>query len=315
MPTDEPPIHPYDILAHPKRKRILEALQEGKLTFTQLMARSAIDDSGKLSYHLGVLSRYIQHDKDLYTLSIEGRVLAGAVREFEEKSYGLMSTTTFSGIVDPSGRLKMAYSMRFSIMTPSGDLLRKNIEEYGFDKKKADAVLGSRLGGLGVGVEGVSVDINKRGLVISLEHEAQGFVERDGWMVGNPLDLFTAQKEGKEGTASVPGLHFQVRGSILYPEHAMVDHEKPNKKALEEKGVDVFELVDSGQNLRWRVKGGFTLCLGESRLETDGNRTREIVEMEIHALLKDPSQMPEIRGQMGDLPRLLSGRTRFRLPD
>ena len=113
----------------------------------------------------------------------------------------------------------------------------------------------------------------------------------------------------------MPGLHFQVRGSILYPEDAMVDHEKPDRKAVEEKGVDVFELVDSEQNLRWRVKGGSTLCLGESRLEIDGHRTREIVEMEIHALLKDPSQMPEIRGQMRDLPRLLSGKTRFRLPD
>ncbi len=279
------------------------------------MARSAIEDSGKLSYHLGVLSRYIQHDKDLYTLSIEGRVLTGAVREFEEKSYGLMSTTTFSGMVDPGGRLKMAYTMRFSMMTPSGDLLRKNMEEYGFDKKKADAILGSRLGRLGVGVDGVSVDIDKEGLVISLEQEAQGFVERDGWMVGKPLDILTSRKEGKEGAPPIPGLHFQVRGSILYPEHALVDHEKPDRGALEDNGIDVFELVDTQQNLRWRVKGGSTLCLGEFRLETDGSRTREIVEMEIHALLKDPSLMAEIRRQMRDLPRLLSGRTRFRFPD
>lgn len=126
---ESPSLHPYDILAHPKRRRILEVLGQTKLTYTELMDKVGMEDSGKFSYHLGVLSRYIQHEDDLYSLSIEGKVLVGAVQEFEKRSYGLMGNMTGSGIVDPEGYLKIVYSVKFSLMTPEGNLLQKKTED------------------------------------------------------------------------------------------------------------------------------------------------------------------------------------------
>jgi hypothetical protein len=42
-------IHPYDLLASPKRRKIIKALESGPLGYSDLMERTGIDDSGKLS--------------------------------------------------------------------------------------------------------------------------------------------------------------------------------------------------------------------------------------------------------------------------
>ncbi len=291
-------------------------LSDGSLTYSELMKEVGIEDSGKLSYHLGVLSRYINHEKDLYSLSIEGRVLHGAVEEFEKRSYGLMGNMTGSGIVDYEGYLKIAYSVKFSLMTPGGDLLQRKTEEK-FDKAKADAAIRSRMDELDLGVfSGVSMDSCPDGLTLSLEHEVQAFEEKDGWMVEKSgLDIATPRFEGEERAPPMPGLHLRFRGSVLYPESAIIEREYPERKALEEKGVEVYEFTTTNQNLRWRVKKEDVICLGESRLEMEGNTTRRIVDMEIHGILRDPSKMVELREQMKNLPILVSGKLRFRQPD
>lgn len=169
---------------------------------------------------------------------------------------------------------------------------------------------------------GVSMDFSKDGLTLSFEHKVQAFEEKDGWMVEKSgLDMVTPRVEGEEkappmpGLQPMPGLHLQLRASILFPEGAIIEREYPEREALEKKGIEVYELSIVNRNMRWRVKKEDTICLGESRLETEGNTTRRIVDMEIHGLLRDPSLMVEVREQMRTLPIIVSGKLRFRVHD
>jgi len=308
-------LHPYDVLAHPKRRKILGLLEGRELTYTELMREVGIEDSGKLSYHLGALSRYIQHQKDLYSLSIEGRVLSAAVQEFEKRSYGLMGDVTGSMEVTPEGFLKATYSVRVSLMTPKGDLIQRNLAS-GFDKVKADSALQAGVAKLGLGIRGVSVEPGKDGLWICFEHEVKGYVEKDGWMIADEaLSTLNLGDLGGERTASlVPGLHTHIRATIAYPAGATVERDYPERSSLEDKGVQVFELAQSEVGQRWRIAKGGALCIGESRLETKGEITREIVELETHAVAQDPSTMAETMRDARTLPVLVSGKTRFRMP-
>ncbi|TLN15413.1 hypothetical protein FDZ71_07280 [bacterium] len=141
-------------------------------------------------------------------------------------------------------------------------------------------------------------------------------MEKDGWMVADEaLSTLNLGDLGGGRTASlVPGIHMHIRGSITYPEGATVERDYPGKDSLEDKGVQVFELAQSQVGQRWRAAKGGALCIGESRLETKGEMTREIVELETHAVAQDPSAMAETLRDARTLPVLVSGRTRFRMP-
>ena len=311
-------LHPYDILAHPKRRKILSQLSEGKFTYSELMRETGIEDSGSLSYHLGVLSRYIQHEEDRYCLSIDGKVLWGALQEFEKRSYGLVGSITASGVIHPDGNLKISYSMKFSMMTPEGDKLERKPDDK-YDSSKADTHIQSKVGKPGLGIQGVSTEWDKDGFWITFEQEIQGYEEKEGWMVGkSDPELTSTEFEGEDRLyGMIPGFHMQIRGSTLYPENAMVEREYPNKEDLEQKEVEVYELSVSESGHRWRVKKGTVLCLGESRLEKEGSATREITELETHILVKgeDPELIPEIRKDMRTLPVLVSGKSRYKIPE
>lgn len=317
MSEESPSLHPYDVLAHPKRRRILGFLAENVCTYSDLMRETRIEDSGSLSYHLGVLSRYIQHDKDLYSLSIDGKVLWGAVKEFEKRSYGLVGSMTMSSVVQPDGKIKISYSMKFSMMTALGDKLgRKPGDKY--DPTKANTAIQSRADGPGISIQGVTTDWDKDGFWIAFEQEFQGYVEKDGWMVGNSsLEMANMQRsEDDDKTFSmVPGLHLQIRVSALYPRGAVVVREYPDRSFLEQEGLKVYEFSTTETSSRWRVGRGSVLCLGESRLENDGDNTREIAELETHVLVKgeDPELVPQIQDDMKSLPILVSGNTKFKI--
>ncbi len=308
-------LHPYDVLAHPKRRKILGLLEGRELTYTELMKEVGIEDSGKLSYHLGALSRYIQHQDDLYSLSIEGRVLSAAVQEFEKRSYGLMGDMTGSIEVDPDGLLKATYSVRFSLLTAEGDLIQRGLAS-GFDKTKAESAMQANVDKLDLGIRGMSVEPGKDGLCVCFEHEAKGFVEKDGWMIAKEAlhTLNLGDLGDKTTTSLVPGLHMHIRGSTVYPEGAIVERDYPQERSLEQEGIQVFELAQSEAGQRWRVAKGGALCIGESRLETEGGTTREIVELETHAVAQDPSIMADLVEDVRALPVLVSGKTRFRMP-
>ena len=318
MSEESPSLHPYDVLAHPKRRKILGHLAEGKSTYSKLMRKTGIEDSGSLSYHLGVLSRYIYHEEDLYSLSIDGKVLWGAVQEFEKRSYGLVGNMTASSVVHPDGILKIAYSMKFSMLTPTGDTLERKPDDK-YDPKIGNAHIQSKADKPGMGIQGVSTEWDKDGFWIAFKQEIQGYEEKDGWMVGKSHpEMASPGDEGDEKAFSmVPGLHFQIRGSTLYPEGAIVEREYPERETLEKKELEVYELSATESGHRWRVKKGSVLCLGESRLENDAGTTREITEIETHVLVKgeDPERIPGIREDMRTLPILVSGKTKFRLSE
>lgn len=311
-------LHPYDILAHPKRRRILGFLAGTSCSYSELMKETGIEDSGSLSYHLGVLSRYIRHEKNLYSLSIDGKVLWGALQEFEKRSYGLVGSITASGIVHPEGTIKISYSMKFSMMTPEGDMLERKQDDK-FDSSKADAHILSKAGKPGLAIQGVSTEWDEDGVWITFKQEIRGYEEKDGWMVDrSPPDLASTEFEGESMLyGMVPGLHMQVRGSTLYPEGAIVEREYPDKDALEQKGIEVYQLSVSQGGHRWRVQKGAVLCLGESRLEKEGRFTRGITEIETHVLVKgeDPELIPQIRKDVRTLPGLVSGKSRYRIAE
>ena len=78
-------------------------------------------------------------------------------------------------------------------------------------------------------------------------------------------------------------------------------------------GLEIYELSQDGLNLRWRVRKEDMLYLGETRIEGP-DRPRAIVESEFHV---SSTQQTETWGEMRkgilDLPKLLSGETRFRV--
>ena len=318
MPSEEPLLHPYDILANPKRRRILDALSQGDKTYMELMRESGMDDSGKFSYYLGTLARYIHHVEEIYSLSFEGSMLLGAVKDFEEKAYGLMGNIIFSGDVGTSGLLTMTYSIRISIMGPAGDMLQKMIQRGGFDKEKATAAMmnrmkdqvGEKLGDF----KDLSVDFDKEGILITIEHEKQGFEYEKGWYIGLSLMDTVTQDQGDSSTVPVPGLHFRAAGSISYPGGAEVKHEFPDEKTLKKKGLEVYEYTKKDNNLRWRVRKGPALCLGDSRLIIDGKKTMEILELENHLSTHNTSS-DEIKKLSQELPRAVSGTSKFKIPD
>jgi hypothetical protein len=208
--------------------------------------------------------------------------------------------------------------MKFSMMTPEGDKLERKPDDK-FDSSKADAHLQSKVDQPGLNIQGVSTEWDKDGLWITFEQEIQGYEEKDGWMVDKShSDLISTEFEGEnKAYEMIPGLHMQIRGSTLYPEGSIVKREYPDKDSLEQKEIEVYEFTVSENGHRWRVKKGTVLCLGESRMEREGNITREITELETHMLVKgeNPELIPEMRKDMRTLPILVSGKSRFRMPE
>jgi len=52
------------------------------------------------------------------------------------------------------------------------------------------------------------------------------------------------------------------RGTILFPEGAEVQRLFPDRKKLEEAGLEIYEFTADGLNLRWRVRRDDVLYLG-----------------------------------------------------
>jgi hypothetical protein len=281
----------------------------------ELMRESGMDDSGKFSYYLGTLARYIHHEEEKYSLSFEGSMLLGAVKDFEEKAYGLMGNMIISGDVSNSGLLSITYSIRISMMGPAGDMLQRMIKQKGFDKEKASSSmlgkmkerLGDRLGDFNE----LSVDFDKEGILIIIEHEKQGFEYKKGWYVGLSLTDIMTKDQDDSPTIPITSLHFRVAGSISYPEGAEVKREYPDKEALEKLGIEVYEYTKKEHNLRWRVRKGPVLCLGDSRLITEGEITKEILELESHLSVKNPTS-DDIKKLTQELPRAVGGKTKFK---
>jgi len=240
------------------------------------------------------------------------------VKEFEEKAYGVMMQGVMSGEVDATGLLRMTVTSNISMITAGGDTMtRQSIEARGFDKDKAGAAIRYKLESQfeGSSLGGVSVDFGERGLSLTFEKEAQAFEEKDGWLVGRSGPGMASQK-GAEETLPLPGMHVRTAGSLLYPEGAVVEKDFPSKDVLEENGIEVYELATMGQNIRWRVRNGLALYMGEIRIVEEDTRTREVFETELHV---SPEQPPEAWSQtkekIQDLPSLVTGKTRFQVRD
>ena len=64
----------FDALGHPTRIKILQALEESPLSFTELRKKANIDSNGLLSFHLGKLGDLIKTvDGGNYALTADGK--------------------------------------------------------------------------------------------------------------------------------------------------------------------------------------------------------------------------------------------------
>jgi hypothetical protein len=304
-------IHPYDLLASPKRRKIIKVLENGPLAYSEVMERTGIDDSGKLGYHLGVLSHYIDHKDNLYSLSFEGRLLSRAASEFEQKTYGVSAQALFSGEVDTKGYMKVNSTLSISIITPTGEVREWDLSNI--DREKMDAAIASRMMGQNqqANLANISIDVEENRMMASFEVGRQTYQEKDGWLVGRsgavPLEA------GQDRAFPFPGLHFRAAGTVLFPQGAEIRRNFPEEKALEDAGLEIYEFTPEGLNLRWRVRKDDMLYLGETRTEgLDG--PREVFESEFHVSGREPmEQWGETRKRIVDLPRLVTGETRFRV--
>ena len=306
-------LHPYDLLASPKRRKIMRVLENGPLTYSQVMERTGIDDSGKLSYHLGVLAHYIDHKDNLYSLSFEGEMLSRAAKEFEKKAYGVMGQFLFSGEVDAKGFSKLNSTLSISVTMPTGKAVKFDAQTI--DHAKVDAALRSRAekvlpqSQLG----GISLDFEDGRICMSLETGTQAYQERDGWLVGRSGADLVSEGTGQDNALPLPGMHFRGAGTMLFPEGAEIKRIFPDRKKLEEAGLEIYEFTVDGPNLRWRVRRDDVLYLGETRTEGD-TRPREVFESEFHVSPREPPEpWGETRKRIVDLPGLVTGETRFRI--
>ena len=306
-------IHLYDLLASPRRRKIIKALEGGPLTYSEIMVKTGVDDSGKLSYHLGVLSHYIEHRDNLYSLSFEGELLSRAAREFEQKTYGALGQTILSGEVDEKGYLKLNNTLSISIVIPTGEV--RKWDPQTIDQVKMDAAIRATMeeklkqSDLG----NVSVDFEENRMILSFEMGYQAYQEKDGWFVGRSGTNLASEGTGQEEAIPFPGLHFRTTGTVLFPEGSEVQRNFPEVKALEEAGIEVYEFSPEGLNLRWRLRKDEMLSLGESRIECS-DRPREVFESEFHISPREPMEKwGETRKRIFDLPRLATGITRFRV--
>ena len=306
-------LHPYDLLASPKRRKIMRVLEKGPLTYSQVMEKTGIDDSGKLSYHLGVLAHYIDHKDNLYSLSFEGEILSRAAKEFEKKTYGVMGQILLSGEVDAKGLLKLNGTFDISVTLPTGGAVK--FDPRTIDHAKVDAALRSRMDKVlpQSQLRDLSFDFEDGRIGISLETRTQAYQERDGWLVGKSGADLVSEGTAQEKALPLPGMHFRGAGTILFPEGAEIQRIFSDRKKLEEAGLEIYELTADGLNLRWRVRRGDVLYLGETRTE-GGTRPREVFESEFHVSPREPPEpWGETRERIVDLPGLVTGETRFRV--
>ena len=306
-------IHPYDLLASPKRRKIIRALQNGPLTYSDIMDQAGIDDSGKLSYHLGILSHYIDHRDNLYSLSFEGKVLSRAAKEFESKTYGVSVQGLFSGEVDETGYLRLNNTLAISIVIPTGEI--RKWDPQTIDQEKIGTAVRSLMEGqlrqsdLG----DLSVDFEENRMIISYEMGTQAYQKRDGWLVGKTGNNLLSEATEQEKAWPFPGMHTRTAGTVLFPQGAEIQVDFPERKTLEDLGLEIYEFSQDGLNLRWRVRKEDMLYLGETRIEGPG-RPRAIVESEFHVSSTEQTETwGEMRKGIYDLPKLLSGETRFRV--
>lgn len=304
-------LHPYDLLASPRRRNIVKALENGPLTYSEIMEVTGIDDSGKLSYHLGVLSHYIHHEENLYSLSFEGKILSRAATEFEKKAYGLMTDVLLSGEVDPTGYVRSEITIGLSITVPTGEVHRW--DETVIDREKIREATRSRLedqhrqSELGE----VYVGFEQNRMIISYELGTQAYVRKGEWFVGNIAAKIRPTE--KDDSQPIPGIHARSAGAVLYPEAAEIEHLYPERETLEEAGLEIYEFAQDGQNVTWRVRGDDILYLGEIRME-GSERPREVFESELHVSPKEPPERwGEARRNLLDVPKLIGGKTRFRV--
>lgn len=306
-------LHPYDLLASPKRRKIIRSLEEGPLTYSEVMEKTGIDDSGKLSYHLGVLSHYIDHKDNLYSLSFEGEIISRAAKEFEQKTYGVMGQVFLSGEVDTKGYLKLNGTLNISVTAPTGEVVKFDAQTI--DHAQMGEALRSRMekqlqeSELG----DVSFDFEESRIIIYFETGTQAYQEKDGWLVGKGAANLVSEGTGQDNAIPFPGMHFRSAGTILFPEGAEIEHIFPERKTLEEAGLEIYEFTPEGLNLRWRVRKDDMLCLGETRIENLA-RPREVFESEFHISPREPlEQWGETKKKILDLPRLVTGETRFKI--
>jgi hypothetical protein len=160
---------------------------------------------------------------------------------------------------------------------------------------------------------GVSVDFEENRMILSFEMGYQAYQEKDGWLVGRSGANLVSEGTEQEKAIPFPGLHSRTAGTVLFPEGAEIQRNFPERKTLEDAGIEVYEFAPEGLNLRWRVRKDDMLLLGETR--TEGlDRPREVFESEFHVSPKEPMEKwEETRKKILDLPRLMTGETRFRV--
>ncbi len=93
----------------------------------------------------------------------------------------------------------------------------------------------------------------------------------------------------------------------LFPaEGAEIQRNSPERKMLEDAGLETYEFSADGLNLRWRVRKDDMLYLGETGIE-GLDRPREVFEGEFHVSSRQlVEHWGETRERLFELPRLVS---------
>ena len=87
----------FEALGHPTRIKILQALRESPLGFSELKREAGLDSNGLLAFHLGKLGHLVRTDENgSHALTDEGKEALRIVGTIREESVGGKTTKGFS---------------------------------------------------------------------------------------------------------------------------------------------------------------------------------------------------------------------------